>query len=88
MCTVNVKVDEELIRGIYPELGSTAAIRKWTQELVDKRISEIVQERDYNNYAKWDITKTKGYQEALDDVAEGRVYEAASVGEMIKQILG
>lgn len=35
-----------------------------------------------------DITKTAGYQEAMDDVKHGRVYHADSVDEMFKQILG
>ena len=37
---------------------------------------------------EFDITKTKGFQEALDDVKHGRVYHAESVDDMFKQILG
>ena len=37
---------------------------------------------------KHDITKTKGFREALDDVKNGRVYHADSVDDMFKQILG
>ena len=37
---------------------------------------------------EFDITKTKGLQEALDDVKHGRVYHAESVDDMFKQILG
>ena len=37
---------------------------------------------------KFDITKTKGYREAMDDVKHGRVYHAESVDDMFKQILG
>ena len=36
----------------------------------------------------YDITKTKAFQEALDDVKHGRVYHADSVDDMFKQILG
>ena len=36
----------------------------------------------------YDITKTKGYREAMDDVKNGRVYHADSVDDMFKQILG
>ena len=32
MCTVSVKVNEALLRGMRPELNSTAAIRQWAQE--------------------------------------------------------
>ena len=37
---------------------------------------------------EFDITKTKGYREAIDDVKNGRVYHAESVDDMFKQILG
>ena len=37
---------------------------------------------------EYDITKTKAFQEALDDVKHGRVYHADSVDDMFKQILG
>ena len=36
----------------------------------------------------YDITKTAGYREAMDDVKHGRVYHAESVDDMFKQILG
>ena len=35
-----------------------------------------------------DITKTKGYREAMDDIKNGRVYKAESAEDMFKQILG
>ena len=37
---------------------------------------------------RYDITKTAGYREAMDDVKNGRVYHADSVEDMFKQILG
>ena len=36
----------------------------------------------------YDITKTAGYKEAMDDVKDGRVYHADNVDDMFKQILG
>ena len=36
----------------------------------------------------YDITKTTGYREAMDDIKHGRVYHADSVEDMFKQILG
>lgn len=36
----------------------------------------------------YDITKTAGYREAMDDVNNGRVYQAESVDDMFRQILG
>ena len=35
-----------------------------------------------------DITKTKGFREAMDDIEKGRVYDAESAEDMFKQILG
>ena len=37
---------------------------------------------------EFDITKTKGNREAMDDVKHGRVYHADSVDDMFRQILG
>ena len=37
---------------------------------------------------EYDITKTAGFREAMDDVEHGRVYHAESVDDMFKQILG
>ena len=36
----------------------------------------------------YDITKTAGFREAMDDVEKGRVYHADSVDDMFQQILG
>ena len=36
----------------------------------------------------YDITKTAGYREAMDDVKHGRVHHADSVDDMFKDILG
>lgn len=36
----------------------------------------------------FDITKTDGYREALEDVKHGRVFHADSVDDMFQQILG
>ena len=35
-----------------------------------------------------DVTKTRGYQEAMDDIKAGRIYHAESAEKMFKQILG
>ena len=37
---------------------------------------------------QFDITKTAGYREAMDDVKHGRVHHAESVDDMFQQILG
>ena len=38
--------------------------------------------------SKKDITKTTGYQEAMEDVRQGRVHQADSVDDMFQDILG
>lgn len=37
---------------------------------------------------EYDITKTAGFREAMDDIENGRVYHAENVDDMFKQILG
>lgn len=37
---------------------------------------------------EYDITKTAGFREAMDDIEHGRVTHADSVDEMFQQILG
>ena len=44
MCTINIQVDEALLRDVKPELDSTAAIRLWAQELINLRIQELINE--------------------------------------------
>ena len=45
MCTVSVKVNEDVLRDYLPELENTAAIRKWAQMLIDQRIDALIRER-------------------------------------------
>ena len=48
MCTVSVKVDEALLRGMRPELNTTAAIRQWAQQQIDLCIQQMEMERERN----------------------------------------
>ena len=41
MCRVTVEVDQEVLRGMNPALDSTAAIRKWAQQLIDLHIQQM-----------------------------------------------
>ena len=41
MCTVSIKVNEALLRGMRPELNSTAAIRQWVQQQIDLCIQQM-----------------------------------------------
>jgi len=46
MCTVSVKVNEAVLRGIRPELNTTAAIRQWVQQQIDLRIQQMELEEE------------------------------------------
>lgn len=46
MCTITIRIDEDILRGINPELTTTAAIRRWTQQLVDLRIQELLDQNE------------------------------------------
>lgn len=39
-------------------------------------------------YSEYDTVDNDAYREAMDDIANGRVYSAASAEEMMAQILG
>lgn len=41
MCTVTINIDEEVLRGVNPNLSNLAAIRRWAQELIDLRIQQM-----------------------------------------------
>ena len=55
---------------------------------IKKAISMLKGVTSVKKQKTYDITKTKGFQEALDDVKHGRVHHADSVDDMFKQILG
>ena len=44
MCTVNIKVDDVLVRRINPGLSSRESINKWLQEQVNAMIEEMAAE--------------------------------------------
>ena len=48
MCTVSVKVNVALLRGMRPELNTTAAIRQWAQQQIDLRIQQMETELGRN----------------------------------------
>ena len=44
MCTVNIKVDDALVRSINPGLNSRESISKWLQGQVNAMIEEMAAE--------------------------------------------
>ncbi len=43
MCSITVKVNEEILRRVNPNLNSTAAISQWVQQLVDLHTQEMTE---------------------------------------------
>ena len=55
---------------------------------IKKAISMLKGVTSVRKQKTYDITKTKGFQEALDDVKHGRVTHYDSVDDMFKSVLG
>ena len=55
---------------------------------IKKAISMLKGVTSVKKQKTYDITKTKGFQEALDDVKHGRVTHYDSVDDMFKSVLG
>ena len=52
MCTVSIKVNEAVLRGMRLELNTTAAIRQWVQQQIDLRIQQMATEQRGNESQK------------------------------------
>lgn len=82
MCTVSVKVNEAVLRGIRPELNTTAAIRQWVQQQIDLRIQQM----ELDNEETMTIEETRevthravNREYALDhDMTPEQLYEVIS----------
>ena len=46
MCTVSVKVNEDMLRTVLPGLDDKASISNWAQMIIDARLSELVAEEE------------------------------------------
>ena len=44
MCTISVKINENMIKDKRPELGTAVALRKWAQMIIDKSVTELISE--------------------------------------------
>lgn len=55
MCTVSIKVNEDVLRGMRPELNTTAAIRQWVQQQIDLRIQQMA----FNDEATMSIDEVR-----------------------------
>ena len=76
MATVILQVPDESL------VSKIKSACKMLVGVASVKVHKTAKEKEY------DITKTAGYREAMDDVKNGRVYHADSVDDMFKQILG
>ena len=76
MATVILQVPDESL------VSKIKSACKMLVGVTSVKVHKTAKEKEY------DITKTAGYREAMDDVKNGRVYHADSVDDMFKQILG
>ena len=44
MCTISVKINENMIKDKRPELGTAVALRKWAQMIIDRSVAELMSE--------------------------------------------
>ena len=68
-----------------PDESLVSKVKQACEMLVG--VTSVKVQKDANP-KEYDITKTAGFREAMDDVEHGRVYHADSVDDMFKQILG
>ena len=68
-----------------PDESLVSKVKQACEMLVG--VTSVKVQKD-TNPTEYDVTKTAGFREAMDDVEHGRVYHADSVDDMFKQILG
>lgn len=68
-----------------PDESMVAKVKQACKMIVGVSSVKVAKEPKQKDF---DITKTAGFREAMDDVKNGRVYHADSVDDMLKQILG
>ena len=64
MCTVNIQVNEALLRDVLPELDSKAAINRWAQLLIDQHIDALTKQHALNR----DMTPDELYNIIADEI--------------------
>ena len=69
MCTVSVEIDEVVLRGINPNLDSTAALRRWAQQLIDLHTQEMLADDTEAMYAlQQDMTPDQLYDVIAEEI--------------------
>lgn len=72
MCTVTLNIDEALARKVNPALTSMEAITLWAQQLVDRRIADLLEIRSRENLTPYTIEELHArIDQSLRDSAAG-----------------
>lgn len=88
MCTVNININESQLRRINPELKDLDAITHWAQQLVDRRIADLLEIRSRENLKPYTIEELHERIKASEaDFAAGRVYDFDEAMDMIEKEL-
>ena len=69
-----------------PDDNLVSKVRQACKMLVG--VASVKLQRPKTQQHDYDITKTAGYREAMDDIEKGRVSKADSVDDMFRQIIG
>jgi len=69
MCKVTIEIDQDMLKSFNPALNSTAAIRKWAQQLIDMRIQQM----------EFEDTETMSIEEAREMIHETIRKEYANI---------
>ena len=73
MCTVSININESQLRRINPELKDLDAITHWAQQLVDRRIADLLEIRSRENLKPYTIEELHERIKASEaDFAAGR----------------
>ena len=78
---LNIRIMATLVLQI-PDESLVSKVKQACKMLVGVASVKVLKPKEY------DITKTAGYREAMDDVKHGRVTHHESVDDMFKSILG
>ncbi len=85
MCTVNIKVDESVMRSINPNLTTREMINKWLQQKVDAMIESYVNNTAMSPFACEREEMMVVCDQRMDEILSGRSTTIPN-DEAIKQI--
>ena len=88
MCTVTLNIDEALVRKANPALTSMEAITRWAQQLVDKRIADLLEIHSRENLTPYTIEELHArIDRAEEQFANGEGIDFDEAMDMIENEL-